>query len=350
MRRDFTVNAMALRLPDLTFVDPHGGLVDLDAGLLRTPVAARGVVRRRPAADDARGPVRRAARVRARPRGLRGDARDGGDHRDRLGRAGARRAGQAAAGAAPPGRARAALRERAGGARAARAAGAAARGRRAPPPQGRLRALDDRARAGHRPRGPGRTARRSRCPAPTSCCAWPPCCTTSASRRRGASRAAAGCRFHHHEVVGAKLVAKRLQGAALRQGDDQGRRAPGRAAPALPRLRRGAVDRLRRAPLRHGCRPAPPAAAPPHPRRLHDPQRAQGPPARGHLRRPRDPDRRAARAGGAQGGAPRARRQRDRGRARHPPRAGARAGLQAPARACGWTRARSARTSRASGC
>jgi poly(A) polymerase len=28
---------MALRLPDLTFVDPHGGLVDLDAGLLRTP-------------------------------------------------------------------------------------------------------------------------------------------------------------------------------------------------------------------------------------------------------------------------------------------------------------------------
>ena len=38
------VNAMALRLPDLTFVDPHGGLVDLDAGLLRTP-RRRGVVR-----------------------------------------------------------------------------------------------------------------------------------------------------------------------------------------------------------------------------------------------------------------------------------------------------------------
>ena len=36
-RRDFTVNAMALRLPDLTFVDPHGGLVDLDARVLRTP-------------------------------------------------------------------------------------------------------------------------------------------------------------------------------------------------------------------------------------------------------------------------------------------------------------------------
>ena len=31
VRRDFTVNAMALRLPDLTFVDPYGGLADLDA-------------------------------------------------------------------------------------------------------------------------------------------------------------------------------------------------------------------------------------------------------------------------------------------------------------------------------
>jgi poly(A) polymerase len=37
VRRDFTVNAMALSLPDLTFVDPHGGLPDLDARVLRTP-------------------------------------------------------------------------------------------------------------------------------------------------------------------------------------------------------------------------------------------------------------------------------------------------------------------------
>lgn len=36
-RRDFTVNAMAVTLPDLTFVDPHGGLVDLAAHRLRTP-------------------------------------------------------------------------------------------------------------------------------------------------------------------------------------------------------------------------------------------------------------------------------------------------------------------------
>ena len=37
-RRDFTVNAMAVTLPSLTFVDPHGGLEDLQAGVLRTPV------------------------------------------------------------------------------------------------------------------------------------------------------------------------------------------------------------------------------------------------------------------------------------------------------------------------
>ncbi|WP_252976150.1 CCA tRNA nucleotidyltransferase [Janibacter melonis] len=39
VRRDFTVNAMALRLPDLELVDPHGGLVDLAAYRLRTPSA-----------------------------------------------------------------------------------------------------------------------------------------------------------------------------------------------------------------------------------------------------------------------------------------------------------------------
>ncbi len=37
-RRDFTVNAMAVRWPDLSFVDPFGGLADLAAGVLRTPV------------------------------------------------------------------------------------------------------------------------------------------------------------------------------------------------------------------------------------------------------------------------------------------------------------------------
>nr|WP_233515119.1 CCA tRNA nucleotidyltransferase [Marinitenerispora sediminis] len=36
-RRDFTVNAMAARLPGHEFVDPFGGLSDLAAGVLRTP-------------------------------------------------------------------------------------------------------------------------------------------------------------------------------------------------------------------------------------------------------------------------------------------------------------------------
>lgn len=39
-RRDFTINAMAVRLPDHRFVDPHGGLKDLKNKTLRTPVAA----------------------------------------------------------------------------------------------------------------------------------------------------------------------------------------------------------------------------------------------------------------------------------------------------------------------
>lgn len=36
-RRDFTVNSMALRLPEMEFVDPYGGVNDLAARVLRTP-------------------------------------------------------------------------------------------------------------------------------------------------------------------------------------------------------------------------------------------------------------------------------------------------------------------------
>ncbi len=36
-RRDFAVNAMAVRLPEVEFVDPHGGLRDLADRVLRTP-------------------------------------------------------------------------------------------------------------------------------------------------------------------------------------------------------------------------------------------------------------------------------------------------------------------------
>lgn len=38
-RRDFTVNAMALRVPDLELVDPFDGMVDLAAKRLRTPLS-----------------------------------------------------------------------------------------------------------------------------------------------------------------------------------------------------------------------------------------------------------------------------------------------------------------------
>jgi poly(A) polymerase len=40
LRRDFTVNAMAVELPSMRFVDPFDGLADLAAGWLRTPGAA----------------------------------------------------------------------------------------------------------------------------------------------------------------------------------------------------------------------------------------------------------------------------------------------------------------------
>ncbi|MBG6179197.1 CCA tRNA nucleotidyltransferase [Arthrobacter sp. CAN_A1] len=37
LRRDFTINAMALRLPTMELIDPYGGIRDLEAGVLRTP-------------------------------------------------------------------------------------------------------------------------------------------------------------------------------------------------------------------------------------------------------------------------------------------------------------------------
>ena len=38
-RRDFTINAMALKLPERVFIDPYGGLEDLAAKRLRTPLS-----------------------------------------------------------------------------------------------------------------------------------------------------------------------------------------------------------------------------------------------------------------------------------------------------------------------
>ena len=63
-RRDFTVNAMAVRVPSREFVDPYGGVVDLAHGPAADAGPPGGLVLRRPAADDAGGPLRRPARLR----------------------------------------------------------------------------------------------------------------------------------------------------------------------------------------------------------------------------------------------------------------------------------------------
>ena len=119
--------------------------------------------------------------------------------------------------------------------------------------------------------------------------------------------------FHHHDVVGAKMTRKRMK--ALRFSNDAHRRGvqAGRAAPALPRVRRRRVDRLRRTPLRARRRRPARAAAHPDPRRLHHPQPAQGGAAAADLRRPRGADRPAVGAGGAGRHPARPRRQPDHG-------------------------------------
>ena len=82
--------------------------------------------------------------------------------------------------------------------------------------------------------------------------------------------------FHHHDVVGAKMTRKRMQ--ALRFSNDEID-----AVSELVELHLrfhgygvGRVDRLRRAPLRPRRRRPARAAAHADPRRLHDPQPAQG--------------------------------------------------------------------------
>ncbi|GMA87090.1 hypothetical protein GCM10025868_23400 [Angustibacter aerolatus] len=169
VRRDFTVNAMALVLPEQRFVDPHGGLQDLVAGVLRTPGT--------PEESFGDDPLRmlRAARfaaqagVRRRARGDGGDGRHGAAARDRVGRADPgrawrrpccrRRRGAGSSLVVETGLAQVFLPE---------PAVPATGDRRAPPAQGRLRALADRARPGHRARGrrragtrPGAAARRA---------------------------------------------------------------------------------------------------------------------------------------------------------------------------------------------
>ena len=107
--------------------------------------------------------------------------------------------------------------------------------------------------------------------------------------------------FHHHDVVGAKLVRKRL--TALRFSTDGSRRS--RIWSSLHLRFHGygehlgetrCLDRFGGPPLRpRRRRPAGPAAHP-DPGRLHHPEPGQGRPAAGGVRRSRTPDRRAGRA------------------------------------------------------
>ena len=152
-RRDFTVNAMAVRLPGRALEDPYGGVVDLAHRVLRTPG--------RPEDSFSDDPLRmmRAARFAAQlgfsvaPEVVAAMTAMA----DRIEIISAERVRDELVklvcspyprrGLAP------ARRDRARRPGAARAARADARARRAPPAQGRLRAHADRAGAGDRPRG-----------------------------------------------------------------------------------------------------------------------------------------------------------------------------------------------------
>ncbi len=111
VRRDFTVNAMAIRLPDREFVDPPiTAWPTCPRGSCVRRAPPRAVLLRRSVADDAGGPVHLAAErppgsgSPPHPRGGRGDAGDGPADRDHLRRAGPRRAVQAGAHRSAPGR------------------------------------------------------------------------------------------------------------------------------------------------------------------------------------------------------------------------------------------------------
>ena len=196
-RRDFTINAMAAKLPDYELVDPFGGVDALQARVLRTPGRPRGLVQRRPAAHPAGRPVRGQAGLHGRRRGAGGDDRAGGPAGDPAGRADHRRADQADAHAGSRPGHRPDGPDRRGRPGAARGVQAADGGRRAPPAQGRLPAQPDRAAAGHRARAGVRPRRRPGGPAgraaarhrqaedPDACCrtgGWRSTCTRWSGR------------------------------------------------------------------------------------------------------------------------------------------------------------------------
>ncbi len=127
-----------------------------------------------------------------------------------------------------------------------------------------------------------------------------------------------GVSFHHHEVVGAKMTRKRLRALKYSKQiiDDVSQlvylhlRFHGYGG--------GKWTDSAVAALRHRRGSAAATAAQAGAGRLHHPQQATRGPAAGQLRRPGDADRRIGGQGRPATGAPRSRRQRDHGVARHP--------------------------------
>ena len=311
-RRDFTINALALRLPDMELIDPFDGLGDLAAGRLRTPLD--------PEISFGDDPLRmlRAARFAARfslepdPALTAAVERMHGrlsivsaerirDELDKM------RHGRRAVAGAVVRRA-----HRPGRGLPARAAGPRARAGPDPPPQGRPGPHPGRGRQDLEgpAAAPGRPLPRRR-QAAHAC---------HHRRRRELPPPRGGGRPHDAGPHG---------GAALpgRRGGHRG--APGRAAPALPHLPAG-VDRQGGAPLRARRRAPPRPAQRADPLRLHDAQRGEGAGAGPAHGRARGPHRRAARAGGARRPAPRPRREPGDGAARHRARPRRRPGAGLP--------------------
>ena len=84
-RRDFTVNAIALRLPDLEAVDPFGGLADLAEGLLADSARSGDLLLRRSAADAPSVPLSGELWVSGSTRPGVGGGPDGGADLDHFG-------------------------------------------------------------------------------------------------------------------------------------------------------------------------------------------------------------------------------------------------------------------------
>ena len=212
VRRDFTVNAMALRLPRMEFVDPHGGLADLAARRLRTPGT--------PEVSFGDDPLRmmRAARFAAQlgvtvaPEVRAAMTEMAAHDRDRVGRAGPRRAHQAAARRRTP-RAGLRLLVETGLADHVLPELPALRlevdehHRHKDVYEHSLTVLDQAIALEGRPTG----RPESRCPGPDLVLRLAALLHDIGKPATRRFEDGGGVTFHHHEVVGAKLTAKRLK-------------------------------------------------------------------------------------------------------------------------------------------